>query len=134
MHLCGHLALTNSCPDPQISASSASADASVVQRKDPWSASRVGQICHEIIETCGASSVAPSNIECHQLLSGMNDAGRERTRACMKAHCFDRGLVGVRGGCPRHEVGDYFVVFAVSEMRFLARSISSTRTFTRSPT
>lgn len=100
VHLCGHLALMNSCPDPQSSASSASADASVVQVKDPWIASRVGQICHEIIESCGASSVAPSNIECHQLLSGMNDAGRERTRTCMKGHCFDRGLVGCEAAAP----------------------------------
>jgi hypothetical protein len=27
----------------------------------------------------------------------MTDTGRERTRACMKTHCFDRGLVGCEG-------------------------------------
>jgi hypothetical protein len=35
--------------------------------------------------------------ECRQLLSGMTDVGRERTRTCMKTHCFDRGLVGCEG-------------------------------------
>ena len=54
----------------------------------------VGVMCHAILESCGASPVAPSMSECRQLLSGMTDTGRERTRACMKSHCFDRGLVG----------------------------------------
>lgn len=102
VHLCGHLALMNACPDtlPGASAANAagsgpamaSADAGMVVASDP--SSRVGQICREIVQTCGASPVAPSLTECRQLLSGMNEAGRERTRACMKTHCFDRGLVG----------------------------------------
>lgn len=85
VHLCGHLALMNACPD--VAPAAARTDAGAVDTP-------VTTICHGIIESCGASSVAPSMTECRQLLSGMNDAGRDRTRACMKAHCFDRGLVG----------------------------------------
>jgi hypothetical protein len=50
-----------------------------------------------IVDGCGTSPVAPSITECRQLLSGMTETGRERARACMKAHCFDRGLVGCEG-------------------------------------
>ncbi len=86
IHLCGHLALSNACPDAPPGPATG-ADASVPP-------SPVTTLCHAIIEACGASPVAPAMAECRQLLSGMTDAGREKTRACMKTHCFDRGLVG----------------------------------------
>ncbi len=50
--------------------------------------------CHAIIEQCGASPIAPSTTECRQIMSGMTETGRDWTMACMKKHCFDRGLVG----------------------------------------
>ena len=83
VYLCGHLAFMNACPEP-----AAAIDAG---------ARSVVSICQAIVEGCGASSIAPSTAECRQLLSGMTDVGRERTRACMKTHCFDRGLVGCEG-------------------------------------
>jgi hypothetical protein len=62
---------------------------------------------------------------------GMTDVRtRERTRTCMKTHCFDRGSGRLRG---RHKVALHFAaVFALSEIRFRAGS-SSTRTLMRSP-
>lgn len=83
VHLYGHPALMNACPD----VAPAPADAGAADTP-------VAALCHGTIEACGAPSVAPSVNECRQLLSGMNEAGRDRTRARMKAHCSDRGLVG----------------------------------------
>jgi hypothetical protein len=76
VYLCGHLAFMNACPER---------DADVDAK------------CQAIVDGCGASPIAPSMAECRQLLSGMTDVGRERTRTCMKTHCFDRGLVGCEG-------------------------------------
>jgi hypothetical protein len=76
--LCGHLAFMNACPEVEPT-------------------TRVTAICQGIIDGCGASPVAPSMTECRQLLSGMTEGGRERTRTCMKTHCFDRGLIGCEG-------------------------------------
>ena len=89
VYLCGHLALVNACPERDDA--SASADASTAGTKS------VGSICQAIVDVCGSSPVAPSTTECRQLLSGMTETGRDRTRACMKTHCFDRGLVGCEG-------------------------------------
>jgi hypothetical protein len=107
VYLCGHLAFMNACPEREDASAganananasanananaSASADASAAGPKS------VASICQAIVDGCGASPVAPSTTECRQLLSGMTETGRERTRACMKAHCFDRGLVGCEG-------------------------------------
>ncbi len=87
IRLCGHLSLVNACPDTPSPAALAP-DAAAAP------ASAATTICHGIIEACGASPIAPSMAECRQLLSGMTDTGREKTRTCMKAHCFDRGLIG----------------------------------------
>ena len=84
VYLCGHLAFMNACPEP-----AADADAGI--------AKSVASTCQAIVDGCGASPIAPSMTECRQLLSGMTDVGRERTRTCMKTHCFDRGLVGCEG-------------------------------------
>ena len=94
IHLCGHLALMNACPDvPPPPAAPTTADAAAAAA--PGAAvTPVGAICRGILDSCGASPVAPSMTECRQLLSGMTDSGRDKTRSCMKAHCFDRGLVG----------------------------------------
>jgi len=78
--LCGHLALMNACPDPDPAGDAGP--------------SPVATACQGIRDACGASPVSPSSVECRQLLSGMSEAGRDRTKACMKGHCFDRGLVG----------------------------------------
>jgi hypothetical protein len=106
VYLCGHLAFMNACPErdpePAIAATTATtavatpAPAAPVAPVAPNPKS-VAAICQGIIDGCGASPVAPSTAECRQLLSGMTDTGRERTRACMKTHCFDRGLVGCEG-------------------------------------
>lgn len=88
--LCGHLAFMNACPERE-----ADVDAG------PPAPSSAAAICHSIIESCGASPIAPSMTECRQLLAGMTDSGRERTRSCMKAHCFDRGLVGCEAADPK---------------------------------
>jgi hypothetical protein len=82
VYLCGHLAFMNACPERE--------------EANP-SAKSVASVCQAIVDGCGSSPVAPSTTECKQLLSGMTETGRERTRACMKAHCFDRGLVGCEG-------------------------------------
>ena len=86
IQLCGHLSLMNACADvPPPHA----ADAGPAAESTP-----VSKMCQGIIDGCGASPVAPSMPECRQLLSGMSDAGREKTKKCMATHCFDRGLVG----------------------------------------
>ncbi len=99
--LCGHLAFMNACPEREdvianananvANANVANADASAAGARS------VASSCQAIIDGCGTSPVAPSITECRQLLSGMTETGRERTRTCMKAHCFDRGLVGCEG-------------------------------------
>lgn len=113
VYLCGHLAFMNACAEGDSAHSVAAHDggatgtsatsgtsgiASPGGKTDGGTlASNVGALCQSIIAGCGASPVAPSMAECRQLLSGMTEVGRERTRTCMKAHCFDRGLVGCEG-------------------------------------
>ena len=71
VNLCGHLALMNACPE-----------------KEPLAA------CESIETQCKTSPIPPSPVDCRQTLSGMNEVGRERVVSCMRAHCFDRGLLG----------------------------------------
>lgn len=114
VYLCGHLAFMNACPEVDSTLAVASGDggaaappnappnananvAPAAGTRDGGGARSVSATCQEIIEGCGPSPVAPSMAECRQLLSGMTDLGRERTRTCMKTHCFDRGLVGCEG-------------------------------------
>jgi hypothetical protein len=100
--LCGHLALMNACPERDATADSdaganASTNANANASANPHSAAAA---CQAIIAGCGVSPVAPSLTECKQLLSGMTDTGRDKTRACMKNHCFDKGLIGCEGITP----------------------------------
>lgn len=99
--LCGHLAYMNACPEADPPAAGG-AGALATPGDAGGAKSAVATACQAIIDGCSASPdrVAPSMTECKQLLSGMTEAGRERTRACMKAHCFDRGLVGCEGTNP----------------------------------
>jgi hypothetical protein len=71
VNLCAHLALMNACPE-----------------KEPPTE------CETIGAQCSSSPIPPSAADCRQTLSGMNALGRERTMTCMKAHCFDKGLIG----------------------------------------
>ncbi len=104
--LCGHLAYMNACleQDPAPSTAAGAGSNAIAMAGDGGAGggakSTVASACQAIIDGCGASPIAPSMAECKQLLSGMTDTGRERTRACMKAHCFDRGLVGCEGTNP----------------------------------
>ena len=86
VQLCGHLSLMNACPDVAHLPDGGVAESTPVTK-----------LCQGIIDACGASPIAPSMNECRQLLSGMTDAGREKTKKCMATHCFDRGLVGCEG-------------------------------------
>lgn len=109
VYLCGHLAFMNACPDDDGAGSTASADTGASALPSTNAKPRSGTstkvagglsvsaTCQAIVDECGASPIAPSMTECRQLLSGMTDVGRERTRSCMKNHCFDRGLVGCEG-------------------------------------
>ncbi len=101
VYLCGHLALVNSCLEVESVDAGVTADAGTGTGTGPdggvKSARSANSVCQEIVASCGTSPIAPAMAECQQLLSGMTDVGRERTRACMKGHCFDRGLVGCEG-------------------------------------
>ncbi len=114
VYLCGHLAFMNACPERDAldardataatttatTATAVTATAAVAAMPAPAAsagAKSVSANCQAIVDGCGASPIAPSTAECRQLLSGMTETGRERTRACMKTHCFDRGLVGCEG-------------------------------------
>ena len=94
--LCGHLAFMNACPEREAeidAGASTNANASAGAGAAAGAHS-VASTCQAIITACGTSSIAPALSECKQLLSGMTEAGRERTQSCMKKHCFDRGLIG----------------------------------------
>ena len=111
VYLCGHLAFMNACPErdatgeadagaPATTArasTNATPSAIATPPTSAAGAKSVSAVCQAIVDGCGASPIAPSTSECRQLLSGMTDVGRERTRTCMKTHCFDRGLVGCEG-------------------------------------
>lgn len=103
VYLCGHLAFMNACPETEPVTQAGDAGLAAPMGTAPAHAdaggasSSVTATCQAIIDGCGASPIAPSMAECRQLLSGMTATGRERTRTCMKKHCFDRGLVGCEG-------------------------------------
>jgi hypothetical protein len=103
VYLCGHLAFMNACPERDAEATPApgtpapGTPAPATPAPAAPNPKSVSSICQAIVDGCSASPIAPSMTECRQLLSGMTDTGRERTRACMKTHCFDRGLVGCEG-------------------------------------
>ena len=75
VELCGHLALMNACEDRVPTSTAASA-------------------CETIVQTCGASPLAPSLNECHLAMSGLREAGREAMLDCATKHCFDKGVLG----------------------------------------
>lgn len=75
VELCGHLALMNACEDRVPTSTAASA-------------------CEAIIQTCGASPLAPSLNECRLAMSGLREVGREAMLDCAKKHCFDKGVLG----------------------------------------
>jgi len=78
VNLCGHLALTNGCPD--VAAGDAGDTA-------------VTTACNAILQGCGKAPVLPSLSECRQVMNAMTDVGRERMTECMKKHCTDRSLL-----------------------------------------
>jgi hypothetical protein len=75
VELCGHLALMNACDDTAAMSTIASA-------------------CEKLVETCGASPLAPSQNECRLAMSGLREVGREAMVDCAKKHCFDKGVLG----------------------------------------
>ena len=75
VELCGHLALMNACEDRVPTSTAATA-------------------CETIVQTCGASPVAPSLNECRLAMSGLREVGREAMLDCAKKHCFDKGVLG----------------------------------------
>jgi hypothetical protein len=84
VNLCGHVALMNACPEPD----SAGADAAAA------AATGVAALCKKIAATCSAaSSVTISESDCERTLAGMTPVGRDRTAACLKKHCLDKGLL-----------------------------------------
>ena len=75
VELCGHLALMNACDDPTL-------------------ASTITSTCEKIVQTCGASPLAPSQNECRLAMTGLREAGRDAMLDCAKKHCFDKGVLG----------------------------------------
>lgn len=78
VELCGHLALMNACDDTAA-------------------ASTIATACEKIVQTCGASPLAPSQNECRLAMTGLREVGREAMLDCAKAHCFDKGVLGCEG-------------------------------------
>lgn len=75
VELCGHLALMNACDDAAAT-------------------STITSTCDKIVQTCGASPLAPSQKECRLAMSGLREVGREAMVDCAKKHCFDKGVLG----------------------------------------
>lgn len=75
VELCGHLALMNACDDPAA-------------------ASTIAGTCEKIVQTCGASPLAPSQNECRLAMAGLREVGRDAMLDCAKKHCFDKGVLG----------------------------------------
>jgi hypothetical protein len=84
VNLCGHIALTNACtePDPVKDEPAAGAKPTALAT------------CKAIATACGKTHVPPSLAECKQALSGLNDTGKELMVQCMKKHCVDRSILG----------------------------------------
>jgi hypothetical protein len=83
LNLCGHLALTNACMQPDDEAADASAEAA-----------GLAAACQAIHEECSGAALGPPAADCRATLSGMSEVGRKDMIACMKKHCSDKGLVG----------------------------------------
>jgi hypothetical protein len=75
VELCGHLALMNACDDTAAT-------------------SAIASTCEKIVQTCGASPLAPSQNECRLAMTGLREVGREAMLDCAKKHCFDKGVLG----------------------------------------
>jgi hypothetical protein len=75
VELCGHLALMNACDDTAA-------------------ASTIASTCEKIVQSCGASPLAPSQNECRLAMAGLREVGREAMLDCAKKHCFDKGVLG----------------------------------------
>ncbi|MEI9885799.1 MAG: hypothetical protein WDN08_04725 [Rhizomicrobium sp.] len=75
VELCGHLALMNACGDTAPT-------------------STISASCEKIVQTCGASPLAPSQNECKLAMNGLREVGREAMLDCAKKHCFDKGVLG----------------------------------------
>lgn len=101
VNLCGHLALTNACIEPDASTSMAANPAAsgavtttaAVPTTPPASGS-VAALCDSIIKTVGPTRTGPTLADCRQTLSGMNDTGRMRMVECMKKNWSTKGLLG----------------------------------------
>jgi hypothetical protein len=74
VNLCVHTALMTACPDTTIA-----------------------DTCKQIVQSCSSAALPPSLADCERTLAGMNALGRERTLACVKKHCADRGFLWCEG-------------------------------------
>ncbi|CAN5802219.1 hypothetical protein BH11MYX4_BH11MYX4_15230 [soil metagenome] len=81
VELCGHLALMNACGETAAT-------------------STVTSACEKIVQTCGASPLAPSQGECRLVMAGLREVGREAMVDCAKKHCFDKGVLGCEAVAP----------------------------------
>lgn len=98
---CGHLALMAACPDPvppvkaQLRRGAGTEPPTVTIAFDPATpASAVATACDTIVKSCGNQPLAPTQADCRQTLTGLNDVGRASIVDCVVAHCTDRGLYG----------------------------------------
>jgi hypothetical protein len=82
VNLCGHTALMNACPEPDVTSG-----------VDAGARASAAAMCRNLVATCAASAVTLSPIDCERTLAGMTPVGRDRTAACLKKHCFDKGLL-----------------------------------------
>jgi hypothetical protein len=71
VNLCVHTALMSACPDTTSTTDT----------------------CKQIVQACASAAAPPSQADCERTLAGMNQAGRDRTIACVKKHCADRGFL-----------------------------------------
>ena len=102
VNLCGHLALTNACIEPDASTTmaanpaasgSVTTTAAAVPATPPATGS-VAALCDTIVKAAGTSRTGPTLADCRQTLSGMNDTGRMRMVECMKKNWNTKGLLG----------------------------------------
>lgn len=118
INLCGHLALTNACQEPDVLAVTTQNPAGgalgapvtgAVPANPPQPgavtttaavggqnarADSAAALCDSIVRTAGPSRIAPTLADCKQTLSGMNDIGRMRMVECMKKNWNTKGLLG----------------------------------------
>jgi hypothetical protein len=100
INLCGHAALMAACPEAVDAAtgtylvSTATKPASFTLDRSTKPPSPLSGVCKSMAESCANQPSSPTIADCRQTLTGMNDAGRARTLACVASHCQDRGLLG----------------------------------------